>query len=504
MGDTARTEKNTILSAKGICKSFASTKALKNVDMEVVRGEVLGLIGENGSGKSTLSTIIAGIQSCDSGEMLLNGKSYRPNSISDGIANGICIIVQEQGTLNGISVAANIFAGKEQDFSRFCLLDLSRMHKKAKELLEEIGAQGIDPAALVDNLTFEQRKLLEVLRARYNDPQILIVDETTTTLGKEGRSVIYSLMKEMRTQGKSVIFISNDIDELIETCDRVFVLRDGDVVGSLKGQEMIPQNMKKMMVGREVPENMYRTDYGEYKPGKARLQAENLRGGGLKGCSVTLHSGEILGVGGLTDCGMHELGKMLFGLEKPDVGTVTLDGKTEIGNAGIATRAKMGYISKNRDTEALMGDGSIKDNMCLPLLPGLKRFGLVAPKAEKAVVGEWREKLSIKMREPKQQVMQLSGGNKQKVSIAKWLAGNAEILIFDCPTRGIDIGVKTDIYKLIADLRSEGRTILMITEELPELIGMSDRILVMKNGSINGEFMRSSDLTEADLLEKMI
>jgi ribose transport system ATP-binding protein len=201
---------------------------------------------------------------------------------------------------------------------------------------------------------------------------------------------------------------------------------------------------------------------------------------------------------------MHELGKILFGLDEPDVGTVTVNDGRSVRSAGIAIRERMGYVSKNRDTEALMAACSIKDNMCLPILPRLKRFGLISPRAERKIVDLWSKKLSIKMREPKQYVMQLSGGNKQKVSISKWLASDAEIFIFDCPTRGIDIGVKNDIYNLLDELRRQGKAILMISEELPELIGMSDRIIILKDGRINGEFLRKPDLNEANLIEYMI
>jgi ribose transport system ATP-binding protein len=201
---------------------------------------------------------------------------------------------------------------------------------------------------------------------------------------------------------------------------------------------------------------------------------------------------------------MHELGKILFGLTEPDIGTVTVHSTKKINSAGAAIRQKMGYVSKNRDTEALMSAGSIKDNLCLPLLPKLQRFGFVSPGTELGIVDVWRERLSIKMRNSKQYVMQLSGGNKQKVSIAKWLASDADIFIFDCPTRGIDIGVKNDIYDLLTQLRNQGKAIIMISEELPELIGMSDRILILKDGKINGTFLRTQKLSEADLIEHMI
>lgn len=496
-------EQTIVLKAEKICKSFGPTKALVDVDLELYAGEVLGLIGENGSGKSTFSTIVAGTQKADSGTLTLFGEPYAPAGITDAMAHGISMVVQEQGTLNGISVAANIFAGRESLFSHFGVLDVKKMNRAAAELLTRLGVDHITPETLVDGMSFEDRKLLEVARAEFNDPKILIVDETTTALGKEGRGVMYGMMERMRGKGRSVIFISHDIDELAAVCDKVTVLRDGHIVGSLERDEMDQDRMKQMMVGRKIAENFYRTDWERRLSDEVALHAEHIVSGQLHDVSLEVHKGEILGFGGLTDCGMHELGKVLFGLTAPDVGRV-LAGGGEVKSAGQAIDHKIGYVSKNRDTEALMGAGSIRDNMCLPMLPRLARHGLVPPKAEMALVEEWRRRLSIKMSGASQFCMQLSGGNKQKVSIAKWLACNPDVLIFDCPTRGIDIGVKSDIYELLNRLKHKGKAIIMISEELPELIGMSDRILIFKDGRIKGEFDRSEELTESKLIGYMI
>lgn len=493
-----------MLKAENISKSFASTKALTQVRIELRKGEVLGLIGENGSGKSTLSAVIAGILQPDTGSMQLFGKEYAPSSIADAMRRGISIVVQEQGTLNGISVSANIFAGKEQLFSRFGILDTARMKRETSALLKSIGITHIDPGVLVDRLSFEERKLLEVARAEFNKPGILVVDETTTALGKEGREILYAMINRMRSEGKGIIFISHDIDELIRVCSRVTVLRDGVNAGELSGNEIEAGAMKKMMIGREVPDNLYRTDYGGDTGGEVVLEAKRIRHFQLNDISLDLRRGEILGIGGLTDCGMHDLGKILFGLIRPDSGRVTVNGSVPVRSASTAIQQRMGYVSKNRDTEALMAACSIKDNICLPLLPKLQTCGLIFPRREYALVDTWARRLRIKMRGPQQYVMQLSGGNKQKVSIAKWLAGDTGIFIFDCPTRGIDIGVKNDIYRLLAELRGQGKAIVMISEELPELIGMSDRILVLKDGRINGTFTRSRDLSEAHVINYMI
>lgn len=493
-----------ILQAKGICKSFGPTKALVNVDLELHSGEVLGLIGENGSGKSTFSTIVAGIQKADQGQLFLNGEPYAPSSITDAISKGISMVVQEQGTLNNITVASNIFAGKEDDFKTAGLLDIQRMNRTASDLLGKIGVTNIDPAQTVNSMNFEERKLLEVARAEYTNPQILLIDETTTALGKEGRDVMYRLIENMRQSGRAVIFISHDIEELMAICDSISVLRDGHLIGTLSRDEMNIHVMRQMMVGREIAENFYREDYEGALSDEVALHCEHIRYGALQDIEMSVHRGEIVGIGGLTDCGMHDLGKILFGAITPDFGRVILSNGTIIKNTNQAVRQRVAYISKNRDTEALMSAGSVLNNICLVSLPILQRFGFVSPKKEKALVEKWRNILSIKMQGEKQFCMYLSGGNKQKVSIAKWLASDADVYIFDCPTRGIDIGVKSDIYKLLEDLKRQGKAIIMISEELPELIGMSDRILILKNGEITGTFQRSPDLTEQKVIDYMI
>ena len=282
------------------------------------------------------------------------------------------------------------------------------------------------------------------------------------------------------------------------------MLRDGHYIGALDREEMTVGALRKMMVGREIAENFYRNDYNGRLTDEVALRARHICYGPMRDVSLELHKGEILGIGGLTDCGMHDLGKVLFGAIRPDYGEVTVDGSTRITSTGQAVKNHMGYISKNRDTEALMSAGSVKDNICLPNLPRLKKLGLVPPRREMELAEAWGKTLSIKMQSPKQYCMYLSGGNKQKVSIAKWLASEAEIYIFDCPTRGIDIGVKADIYRLLSDLKNQGKAILMISEELPELIGMSDRILTFKNGEISGEFLRDPAISEHTLIDYMI
>lgn len=493
-----------ILKVDHVYKTFGPTKALVNVSLQVKYGEIHGLIGENGSGKSTLSSIIAGAQKADSGTMVLDGVEYKPSNPLEAKENRISMIVQEQGTVGSVTVAANVFIGMEHLFTRFGVLNVKMLYTETKRILDYIGASHIKPDMLIDTLSFEDRKLVEIARAMYSKPKLLIIDETTTALAKRGRDILYSMMNKLRSDGMSVLFISHDIDELIALCDSVTVLRDGNITGVLDKSEMEPGRMKQLMVGREIGENFYRPDYECSYSDEVVLQSSEVSYGVIKDISVKLHKGEILGIGGLTDCGMHQFGKLLFGLMKPEKGCIsTGDGKI-VNNPKKAINYKIGYISKNRDKEALMTAGSIKDNICLPSLDKIKKLGIITRKAEKDFTSQWVKKLSVKMSSIDQYCMYLSGGNKQKVSIAKWLANDSEILILDCPTRGIDVGVKASIYSLMSELKSQGKAIIIISEELPELIGMSDRILILKSGRISAEFKRSKDLSEAEIIQYMI
>jgi hypothetical protein len=499
-------KKEAILQVNGIYKSFGVVKALKDVSISFLPGEIHGLIGENGSGKSTLSSIISGIYSCNQGEMILDGKVYKPTSIMDGEKHGICMIVQEMGTIGGITVAANVFAGKEELFSRLGIVNRKAMNRAAQEALDKIGASYIKAENKIDEESFENRKIVEIARAMFNDVKVLIIDETTTALSQKGRELIYQIMDRLKDENKVVIFISHDLDELTEHCNTVTVLRDGVYIKTLHGEEIQPDVMRQLMIGREVQDNYYRDDYDDYRGGEDVITVENVcTEGGLKNVSFALKKGEILGIGGLTDSGMHDLGRTVFGLEKCEKGSVYLSSSSEkIQSPQKAIRHKIGYVSKNRDKESILNQSNIMDNICLPSYDKIKQGIYIAPKAEKNLAEQESNVLKIKMSSLKQLCGQLSGGNKQKVALAKWLGNDSDILILDCPTRGIDVGVKAAIYKLMDDYRKEGKSILMISEELPELIGMSDRILILKDGMISKEFDRSRDLTESEAIKYMI
>lgn len=497
----------TILAARGVSKVFdgGQTRALQNVDFTLQCGEIRGLIGENGSGKSTLCNIISGIKSLDVGTLEKAGEPYHPKSMVDAQAKGVSMIVQEMGTIPGIGIADNMFVGKESNYLKFGLVNRRAMVADAKKALAGIGVTDIDPGHKIDELSFEDRKLVEVARAMFDDPDVLIVDETTTALSQRGRDIIYNLCRRFRDEGRAVIFISHDLDEIMDICTDLTVLRDGELIGTLSREEMEPELIKSMMVGREMTGHYYRGEWDGSHGEAVTLRLENVTDTSiLNGVSLELHEGEILGIGGLTESGIHEVGRAAFGLQPLVAGGVTLADGTHVNHPSTATKHRMGYLSKNRDKEALMVSASILDNFVLPSLKDLRKGGLVTLKAEKKLALEMAELMQVKYADIQQPVSDLSGGNKQKIVFGKWLGNKSRIIILDCPTRGVDVGVKQAMYQLIYKLKQEGCSILLISEELAELIGMSDRILIMRDGAIASEHQRSESLSEHDLIKTMI
>jgi ribose transport system ATP-binding protein len=493
-----------LLEVKNMDKAFGPTVALKNVGIEVRKGEIRGLVGENGSGKSTLTSIIAGMQKADSGEMFFMGQKWEPSSMIDAQRKGISMILQEMNTISGVSVADNLFAGQEEKFSRFGIVSKKKMEAAGDELLKSFGIDHIKAAAPIDSYGFEDRKLIEIARTVTEGTQILIVDETTTALSHSGREFLYKLVRKFASEGKAVIFISHDMDEILEVCNVLTVLRDGDIIGSLTKGEMDPKKIRYMMVGREIGDAYYREDYDTTHQEEVALEFKNASFAAIRDFNLKLHKGQIIGIGGLSGSGMHDIGRAAFGLTKVNSGSVECNGKI-IKGCNDAIEKGIAYISKDRDKEALILQGSITDNIVLPSISDLTGPGLfVNPLAEKKHAQEQINKFSIKCNSGSQYVATLSGGNKQKVSFAKWIAKGSEVFVMDCPTRGVDIGVKQAMYQLIAQMKKEGKAILMISEELSELVGMCDDIMIIKNDKVSGKVTRSENLKETDLIEYMI
>lgn len=500
-------EKELIFEARKLSKHFGPTVALNEVDFKVYRGEITGLIGENGSGKSTITSIAAGMQPATSGEMFFNGQPHKPSTMIEGAKLGIGMIVQEQGTVSGITIAENIFAGEEEMFRVGPFISKAKMNAEAKKALEDIGVTDVDPSAYIDTLDMQSRKLVEIAKTIYNKPEMLVVDETTTALSQRGREIIYNIMKKMKENNKAVVFISHDLQELIDTCDTLTVLRDGVLITTLDRDHMDEATIKKYMVGREMKGDYYRADYGTPINEEIVLKVDNVTSGSglLMNFSMEVHKGEILGIGGLSHCGMHELGKVLFGEEKLLTGSVThVASGDKIEDTQTAMKHGFGYVSKNRDTESLVLTASIQDNIISASYDKIAPKFVMTKSSVKSFVDEQVKSLTIKCAGVQQDVQYLSGGNKQKVVFGKWIGRDCDILILDCPTRGVDIGVKAAMYQLIDQMRKDGKTIIMISEELPELIGMSDRLLILKDGAAAGEFRRNEVMDENSIIEVMI
>lgn len=526
-------EKKSFIQTKKITKKFGEVTAVNQVDMEIHLGEIRGLIGENGSGKSTISSMISGIHAITSGEILLNGLPYIPQSPADAHEKHISMVVQETGTVDHLTVAENIFLGSEDLFCSHGFMKNELMIKEAQKALEAIGISDIQANDNIDRYNFEQRKLVEIAKAIYYAPELFIVDETTTALSQDGRMKIYKIMQELKEKGKAVLFISHDLPELMEVCDTLTVLRDGKLIATMEKADFDENKIKQTMVGREIQENYYRTDFETPVKDEVMLDIREVSTDVLRNINLELHAGEILGIGGLSGSGLHELGRICFGMDRLRKGSVTASGTRRLTtkeklsqsmnrlrkipshmprekemysilSIPDALSASIGYISKDRDRETLILESSVGENLTLSALDSLQVFGLISPRAEQKFAKNQVESLQIKCASINQEVKQLSGGNKQKISFGKWIGNASKILIFDSPTRGVDIGVKATMYQLLYELRQQGYAIMIISEELSELIGMSDRICIMKDGEIKRIFDHSENVTDSMIIEYMI
>ena len=494
-----------LLEVRHLNKSFGITKAVQDVSFEVQAGEIHALIGENGSGKSTLTNMLSGIYTIDSGSFVLDGQEVKASNQVEANDQGVAIIVQELGTLSGLTVAENIFLGHEQGFVTHGVKNTKKMNQKANQLLQEYGFPHLKAEEMVEHYHFEDRKLVEIVKSTHFHPKILVVDETTTALSQEGRQVLYKTMQKVKEEGHSVIFISHDLQEVLDQSDHITVLRDGTYIDTVKSSEIDEEGLKRLMVGREISGDYYRTDYEEKAFSEVVLSVRDLSvANKIEDISFDLHKGEILGFGGLSESGMHELGKAIFGASLDRSGHVTLQDGTEITDIQTAIRHSMAYTSKDRDTESAVLNLSIRDNICLPSLPELSTRGMLKDGKLGQFAEQYADLMSVKRSSITQPLSTLSGGNKQKVVLARWLGKDSDIVVLDSPTRGIDVKVKQDIYNLMQEMVQKGKSIIMISEELMELIGMCDRILIMKEGRINGAVKRSPDLDENGLISMMV
>lgn len=480
-----------VLEMKGITKTFPGVVALNDVSFSVEKGSVHGLIGENGAGKSTLMKILNGVYTATEGEMFLEGKPLHLQGVRDAQEKGISTIFQEFNLINSLSVAENIFLGRYQGSS---LIDWKDINHKAQKLLQDLGFD-FDVNKPVGKLSTAEKQLVEIAKALSYDAKIIVMDEPTSSLTKKEIELFFPIIEKLRQSGITVIYISHKLDEIFHICDRVSIMRDGKLVGESQVDSITRERIIELMVGRSMDmEYPDRTTV----PGEPVMLVQDLcRGSVLHDISFSLHKGEILGIAGLVGAGRTELAETLFGATPADSGTIRINGKPVVIRSTMDGKANsIGMVTEDRKETGLVLDMSVTKNITVTKLDAVKR-GIVLWRQKEAVVAkEYVEKLNIKTPSINQTLYNLSGGNQQKVVLSKWLFSNVEILILDEPTRGIDVGAKYEIYCLMNALTEQGKSIIMISSELPEVLSMSDRILVMHKGMIKGEL--SGDKMTAD------
>jgi len=489
-----------LLELKGIEKRFPGVHALQSVDFELRSGECVALLGENGAGKSTLIKVMGGAHQADSGLVSVQGVLQSWEKPTDSLDAGVAIIYQEFNLVPGLTAAENVFLGIEP--SDFGWVRKSEEKEKVREVFNRIGAE-INPGALCDSLTVAEKQLVEIAKALVRDAQILVMDEPSAALTKKEVEQLYLLIDELKLRGIGVVYVSHRLEEIERVADRAIVMRDGARVGELGREELDRAKIIEMMVGRKL-ENEFPKEVRT--PGAVRLRAKNLnRGQKVRNVSLEVRAGEILALTGLVGAGRTETVRLLFGADRADTGEVELDGRTlQLGSPSDAIEAGICLLTEDRKDQGLVLGQSIKENFGLPNLKKFSRKGWVNRSLEGQSFGEYIKKLQIKVSGQSQLASQLSGGNQQKVVLAKWLERNAEILIFDEPTRGIDVGAKFEIYQWMNQLAKAGKGIIMISSELPEVLGMSDRILVMKEGQLMGELVNGPEVTQEVLMSLAI
>lgn len=473
-----------ILSMKGITKSFSGVAALKNAALDLKAGEVVALMGENGAGKSTLMKILTGIYSKDSGEIQYMGQEVCFKGPAESEEAGISIVHQELNMMNDLTVAQNLFIGREE-MNGF-LIDDKKMNEKARELFKVLKID-INPAEKIGNLTVGKQQMVEIAKAISSKAKVIIFDEPTAALTDSEIEELFKVIRDLKKQGTGMVYISHRMDEINVISDRVIVMRDGEYVGTLITKECSKDDIIKLMVGRAIFGEP-KTASNVAKDAPVVLKCENLnRGKAVKDVSFELRKGEILGFSGLMGAGRTEVARLIFGADKKDSGKIFINGKeVTINTPEDAVAQGIGYLSEDRKRYGLIVDKSVEENTVISSLNDFVKGFFIDKAKSKEVSQKYVESLKTKTPSVSQLVKKLSGGNQQKVVIAKWLVRNSDILIFDEPTRGIDVGAKSEIYSLMEKLAKEGKSIIMISSELPEVLRMSDRVIVMCEGRITG------------------
>ncbi len=485
-----------LLEMRGIQKRFPGVHALKDVNLSLHGGEVLALLGENGAGKSTLIKMLGGAHQPDGGEILIDGEAVEIHSASDAQKAGIAVIYQEFNLVPELTVAENLFLGREK--TRFGFVDSAGEKEQALIWLKRIGLD-IDPDEKCGQLTVAQQQGVEIAKALTFDARILVMDEPSAVLTEQEVERLFEVVKDLRESGIGVIYISHRLDEIDVVADRLLVLRDGQYIGEGVVSETDRNTLIKMMVGRSLEDEF---PPREVEVGDERLRVDGLnRGRSVKDVSFSVKAGEIVGFSGLVGAGRTETMRLIAGADRRDSGSIHINGESvEIESPRDAIAAGVCLLSEDRKGEGLVLGHSAVDNFALPNLVRFSNRGWLDQKSTRDEFGQYRKDISLKVSGPDQTVGELSGGNQQKVVLAKWLARNTDVILFDEPTRGIDVGAKFEIYQLMNRLAAEGKAIVMVSSEMPEILGMSDRILVMRKGHLVGEIDNTPETTQADIL----
>ena len=470
-----------VLRATDISKEFPGVKALSHVNLDVRRGEVVALLGENGAGKSTLIKILSGVHSCDQGTIELEGKQVAFHLPSEAKAAGIGIIHQELNYVATVSVAENIYMGDIP--KKGLMVDYRAMYEGAANIMGRIGVE-IDPRMPIGACSVAQKQLIEIAKVIANDVKVLIMDEPTSALNDVETENLFKFIRQASESGISIIYISHKLEELFAVAHRVVVLRDGQVTGQINVRDATKEQLITMMVGRTISD-MFPKEGAE--PGDVALEVEGLSNESLKNVSFSARKGEIFGIYGLLGSGHQELGPAIFGQDNISSGTIRIDGKmVSIKSPLDALKCGIAYVPAERKTEGLILNSSVRNNMLVSFYAKNRRHKLTNRKLEDSITAKWIKSLKIKTPTAETKAESLSGGNQQKVVLSKWLELEPEVLILNEPTRGIDVGSKAEIYKILDDLCQKGKCVIMITSEMPELLTMSDRIMIMHDGEITG------------------
>ncbi len=472
-----------LICMKGIDKSFPGVKALDKCEFDLYKGEVHALVGENGAGKSTLMKVLAGIYQKDDGKIIYKGEEINLKSPKDARDLGIGIIHQEINLMPHLTVAENIFIGREH--MKGPLLNIKKTKQEAVKLLKSLGLQ-IDPETRVQDLPIAKQQMVEIVKALSFNTEVLIMDEPTAALTESEIDDLFRFIGDLKKQGTGIIYISHRMDEMKQISDRITVMRDGQYVGTVNTKETTIDRIIQMMVGRVIYQEP-KTHSMVPEDAPIVLSCKNLSSPVVKDVSFELRKGEILGFAGLMGAGRTEVCRLIFGADRMSGGEICINGKkVYIDSPSDAVEYGIGYLSEDRKRCGLALDLSVTDNSILATVRDFIEGGLISDKRTNKITAEFVDKISIKTPSNRQLLKNLSGGNQQKVVLAKWLIKNCDILIFDEPTRGIDVGAKSEIYKLMNELVNEGKSVIMVSSELPELIRMSDRIAVMCEGVITG------------------